>query len=171
MRNFEHCKYTYRHRRAFEYLVEKLFRKDPHVYAEMKKRAHAHDVDKLIMYRCASKPEVRKIHQAIAVHHMQNDLPKGYYDILEAIVDFESSGYTKPDKPLNAWDTIQRFQEMGADPALCTQFMALCRHYGLDSSYRVTESDPKGMEYVKQYETVTEEMIDEDIMAYFRSKI
>lgn len=171
MRNFEYCQYTYRHRRAFEYVVGKLFSKDSYLYNKMMERAAAHDIDKLIMYQCTSKAEASKIHKAIAPHHMGNDKPHDYYDKLEAIVDYECAGYTKPDKPLNAWDTILYFQQAGADPELCEQLLALCKQYDLDGSYRVTEIDPEGMRYLSQYDDVTEEMIQEDIVAYFRNKV
>jgi hypothetical protein len=171
MQNFEHCKYTYRHRRAFEYVVEKLFAKDPYVHKQMVQRARAHDIDKLIMYQCTSKAEASKLHKATAPHHMNNDREHSYYDMLEAVMDYECAGYTKPDKPLNAWDTIQYFQQNGANPELCTRLLALCTQYGLQGSYRVAEIDQEGMRQMEQYRDVTEEMIHEDIMSYFRYQL
>ena len=67
--------------------------------------------------------------------------------------------------------TILYFQQAGADPELCEQLLALCKQYDLDGSYRVTEIDPEGMRYLSQYDDVTEEMIQEDIVAYFRNKV
>lgn len=168
MQNFEYCQYTYRHRRAFEYLVNKLFPHDTPAYQIMIMRARRHDLDKLIMYQCTSKEEASKIHKATSSHHVHNDKVHDYYDKLEAVLDYECAGYTKPDKPLNAWDTILRFQQQGANPTLCEQMLAICRQYGLDGSYRVTETDPDGATYLKKYDIVTEEMIQEDIVAYFR---
>lgn len=168
MRNFEYCQYTYRHRRAFEYVVQKLFEPGSAEYQEMMKRACAHDVDKLIMYQCGSKDEASKIHKSIASHHMSNTIPKSYYDKLEAVIDYECAGYTKPDKPLNAWDTIKRFQAMGEDETLCTELLQICEEYGLTGSYRVTETDTIGIHSLSIFSEVTEQMICDDIMSYFR---
>lgn len=168
MQNFQYCQYTYRHRRAFEYVVKKLFHPDSKEYHEMMKRARAHDVDKLIMYQYVSKNEASAIHKSIASHHMTNNIPKSYYDKLEAVIDYECAGYTKPDKQLNAWDTIKRFQTIGADPALCDELLQICQKYGLDSSYRVTETDTQGMQSLSAFEIVTEQMICDDIMLYFQ---
>jgi hypothetical protein len=88
--------------------------------------------------------------------------------MLEAILDYESGGYTKPDKPLNAFDTINKFKANGTVcPERCDQLIAICKSYGLDSSYSVHD-DLVGMEYCNAYQHVTEEMIAADIVNYFK---
>lgn len=168
MNNFEYCQYTYRHRRAFEYVVQKLFHPDSAEYTEMMKRASAHDIDKLIMYQCTSKNEASMIHKQIASHHMHNDIPKSYYDKLEAVIDYECAGYTKPDKPMNAWDIIHYFQSTGANPSLCQELLQICQTYGLAGSYRVADTDLSGMQYLSIFDIVTEQMIYDDIVMYFK---
>jgi hypothetical protein len=170
MRNFEYCAYTYRHRQAIRYLIDKLI-KDEDLKKEMMKRADAHDMDKLIMYQITSKEEASKIHKEIAAHHMTNNVPKTYFDKLEAILDYESAGYTKPDKPYNAYDTINRFKAKGLFVDRCNELLKICEEFDLASSYFVTETDQDGVKYLSQFDNVTEEMIQEEIVAYFKNQI
>ena len=166
MKYFEYCQYTYRHRQALRYLIEKLIRESD-VKREMLRRADVHDIDKIIMYQFLSRKEASKIHKATATHHMANSIPKTYFDKLEAVLDYESAGYTKPDKPFNAFDTINRFKNDGiVDAKTCDELLEICEKYGLVGSYSVTK-DAVGMNYLSQFEEVTEEMINEDIRAYF----
>ena len=38
----------------------------------------------------------------------ENDIEKTKLDYMEMILDWESARYTKPDKPLNAYDTLYK---------------------------------------------------------------
>ena len=102
MKNFNWCIYTYRHRRAFEYCVNKLIH-DPDLKEEMLKRAKIHDMDKMVMYLFLEQKEAQKIHMMHQPHHLENSLPRTYEDLVETIIDYECAPYTKPDKPLNAY--------------------------------------------------------------------
>ena len=165
MQNFEYCVYTYRHRRAMEYLINKMFA-DGEVKDEMLKRAKAHDIDKIIMYQFMSREDASAYHKKHATHHMSNNLTKSYYDKLEAVLDYESAGYTKPDKPLNAFDTINKLRELKIIPSsLCDDLMIICRGHGMAKSYSVTD-DADGMQYLSQFDNVTEDMIMADVMQY-----
>lgn len=169
MKNFEYCAYTYRHRQAIKYLIPKLI-KDENIKKEMMKRANVHDMDKLILYQFLDKKQASKYHRETSPHHMTNDLPKTYFDKLEAIIDYESAGYTKPDKPLNAFDTINRFKQEKLLPEnLCNELLQICKEYGIDKSYFVT-TDSIGMKELERFNNVTEEMIYNDIINYFLSK-
>jgi hypothetical protein len=167
LKYFEYCAYTYRHRQAIKYLINKLI-DDDKTKQEMLKRAIAHDIDKIIMYQFIDRAEASKLHKLNASHHMANNIPKTYFDMLEAVLDYESSGYTKPDKPLNAFDTINRFKREGTvEPIVCNKLLDICKEYGLDSSYSV-KKDIVGLQLLEQYNVVTEEMINKEITEYFQ---
>ena len=74
MKNLNWCIYTYRHRRAFEYCVNKLIH-DPDLKEEMLKRARIHDMDKMVMYLFLEQKEAQKIHMMHQPHHLENSLP------------------------------------------------------------------------------------------------
>lgn len=107
MRNEKYLGYTFQHRRAFLFVVNKLI-KDPVDKAIMLQRAKWHDLDKAFLYTLIDKKTASAYHRRMAPHHMeqQNKMDKNRYDIMEAVLDFECAGYTKSDKPLNAYDTV-----------------------------------------------------------------
>ena len=111
MKNLNWCIYTYRHRRAFEYCVNKLIH-DPNLKEEMLKRARIHDMDKMVMYLFLEQKEAQKIHMMHQPHHLENSLPRTYEDLVETIIDYECAPYTKPDKPLNAYDFTNLLMQM-----------------------------------------------------------
>lgn len=104
MKNHAFCEYTYFHRVAFRLLVEKYFEGEERI--EMLKRAEVHDLDKLLLYQFKEKDEVKEYHRMNFSHHLKNFDNLDYYDYLEAIIDWECARYTKPDKPYNAFDTL-----------------------------------------------------------------
>lgn len=65
-----------------------------------------HDLDKLILYPFLGKRLTTKIHHAWAGHHYKNGDIKNK---IEAMFDWESARYTKPDKPLDAYDTWKKY--------------------------------------------------------------
>ncbi len=67
-----------------------------------------HDLDKLIMF-CLFIPEkwISKIHGYISWHHVNNKV--GWFRINEAIFDWESARFTKPNKQLNARETCLKY--------------------------------------------------------------
>lgn len=65
------------------------------------RRAEFHDIDKVMLYLITTKKNASFIHRAYSVHHMENSDIKCIIDIFEAVMDYESAGYTKEDKPLN----------------------------------------------------------------------
>lgn len=163
MKNYEYCAYTYRHREAIKYLINKII-KDEKVKKEMLHRAEYHDLDKLVLYQFLGHEESHNYHRQTQPHHMENDLEKNYYDKLEAILDYESAGYTKPDKPLNAWDFLMKRPDKFKKDEY-EDLLQICRDLGIDRSYPVTD-DTEGMEYLKKFEVVTEEMITYEILHY-----
>lgn len=65
-----------------------------------------HDLDKLIMMILFIPDKwISKIHRTYSWHHVENKI--GWLNIEEAVLDWESARYTKPDKPLNARETCR----------------------------------------------------------------
>lgn len=105
MRNKEYIRYTYKHRKVVMLLAQKYFQDNK----ELLKQVELHDLDKLYMYLFYDKAIVSKIHREQNRHHVSNDLEKTYLDYVEMVLDWESARYTKPDKPLNAYDTLYAY--------------------------------------------------------------
>ena len=60
------------------------------------------------MYLFYDKKDASNIHRDKTVHH-ENELEKTELDYIEMVLDWESARYTKPDKPLNAYDTLVNY--------------------------------------------------------------
>ena len=101
MKNMEHILYTYKHRKVVMMLAKKYFGDNK----ELLKQVELHDLDKLYMYLFYDKKTVSKLHREKSFHH-ENELEKTDLDYKEMVLDWESARYTKPDKPLNAFDTL-----------------------------------------------------------------
>ena len=165
MRNMGWCIYTYRHRKAFEYCVRKLV-KEPGLREEMLRRARIHDMDKMLMYLFMDQPEAQKLHFQTKKHHMENSLPKTYEDLVETVIDYECAPYTKPDKPLKAFDFVHKLMERKAiDAQTGEKLIGVMRDLGIDHSSSAAD-DPEGMEYLARFWNVSEEMVFEEILRY-----
>lgn len=71
-----------------------------------------HDLDKLFMYiflGFIGVKRISKIHRKYAKHHLCIGKRFTFNNILEAVLDWESARFTKPDKPLNAWNTCLKY--------------------------------------------------------------
>ncbi|MDO4961187.1 MAG: hypothetical protein Q4E57_04950 [Eubacteriales bacterium] len=170
MKNADWCAYTYRHRKAFEYTAEKLI-KDPELKAKMLRRAKVHDMDKLLLYLFTDDQlEAQRIHVSHSAHHLENDLPRTYEDYVETVIDYECAPYTKPDKPLNAWDFANKLLRLGAlKPETAEILFGIMHELGIDRSYLLTETDPEGIKYLDSIAgpgKVTEEMILLEVLKY-----
>ncbi len=170
MRNQKWCAYTLRHRRAFEYCVKKLIH-EPMLREEMMKRARVHDMDKMVLYLVMEQKEAQALHVKTAPHHLENDLPRTYEDYVEVVLDYECAPYTKPDKPLNAFDFINMLMERGyLDEDTGAVLLEITKDLGIDNSNSVS-GDKAGFEYIAGLPEVTEEMIANEIIAYVTGKI
>lgn len=79
-----------------------------------------HDLDKLIMAFCFIPDEkISKIHRFWSWHHVNNKI--GWFRLNEAIFDWESARFTKPDKPMNARETCLKLY-----PSLKEQVFKKC---------------------------------------------
>ena len=165
MKNLNWCIYTYRHRRAFEYCVNKLIH-DPNLKEEMLKRAKIHDMDKMVMYLFLEQKEAQKIHMMHQPHHLENSLPRTYEDLVETIIDYECAPYTKPDKPLNAYDFTNLLMQIKAlDGKTGANLISIMEGLGIASSAS-NQGDKEGHAYMEQFAVVTEDMIREEIQTY-----
>ena len=165
MNNFDWCTYTYRHRIAFKYVTEKLI-KDKDLKASILKRAEVHDMDKMLMYLFMDQYESQKIHVQNKAHHLECSLPKTYEDLVENVIDYECAPYTKPDKPLNAYDFTKKLLAMELiSEDIYTKLVEIMHEFGIDSSYDITKDD-EAMNFVRHMPEVTEEMILIEVMNY-----
>ena len=105
MKNQEYIEYTYLHRKVVMYLANKYIKRDKE---KILKQIQYHDMDKLFMYLFYDKKDVSAMHRKLTSHH-ENEIEKNYIDYIEMILDWESARYTKPDKPLNAYDTLYKY--------------------------------------------------------------
>ena len=71
-----------------------------------------HDLDKLFMYIFLGFIGIKKIsniHRKYVKHHLSLGKRFTSDNVLEAVLDWESARFTKPDKPLNAWNTCLKY--------------------------------------------------------------
>ncbi len=100
-KSYKHIPYTFKHWK----MVLKLEKKYIGYY-----KYPFHDLDKLFMYiffPYLGTKIIQKIHTKFANHHLRKY--KKHMNFDEAILDWESARFTKPDKPLDAWDTYQKY--------------------------------------------------------------
>ena len=165
MKNLEWCIYTYRHRRAFQYCVCKYI-KEPSLRAEMLRRAKVHDMDKMIMYLFMNQKEAQERHVRTQKHHLENDLPRTCEDLVETVIDYECAPYTKPDKPLNAYDFTKLLLDRNVlDAETGGKLIAIMEKIGIANSTTYRD-DAEGQKYIREFDKVTEEMIYEEILRY-----
>lgn len=113
-KRFKKMQYTLRHRKAFRQVEKELT-------GRVSLSGWMHDLDKVILYLIFGVKITSKIHHAIAGHHVPNCLSSNKNKI-QAIIDWECARITKPDKPLNAHDTLLKYYSEYTD-----QFMPLIK--------------------------------------------
>lgn len=152
MKNKDFIMYTYMHRIAFKYVVEQLI-KDEYEREQLLERAKWHDLDKQFLYFLTDKATASEYHRSTSAHHMGNSPYKTDIDILEAIMDYECAGYTKADKPRNAYDTVRELK-----PDHYDELMDTMKKLGICKSYRNIPSDSKWKANIKDMQEITLEM-------------
>lgn len=96
----DYVRYTLNHRKAFRKVEKQLF-------GRISLRGYLHDLDKVFLYPLLGKDITSKIHRRFAHHHIR--CAKTKKDFQQMVVDWECARLTKPDKPLNAYDTLYAF--------------------------------------------------------------
>ena len=117
---FHYISYTIKHRKAFRKVEKELFGK-------ISFRGIVHDLDKVFLYLLLGKDKASEIHRKYARHHVNS--AKTYKDYKEMVVDWECARLTKPDKPLNAYDTLYKYY-----PFLEDKILKILQNLGIDKS-------------------------------------
>lgn len=160
MRNIDDILYTCAHKRAITYTIHKLV-KDPTIRDALLKHTRYHDSDKLLLYSLID-PEIAHIyHREHANHHMENNLKKMPFDKIEAVFDYESAGYTKEDKPLNAYDFIKRFI-----PEHMDELLPIMETFKIATSYENTPDDPDWKAFNESLPEINETYAMAEIIQY-----
>lgn len=109
---YNHIPYTWKHYLAFMKMQKQLLGKYKYWF---------HDWDKLILFiffPFLGERIINQLHRRINRHHPTYFTGKNWnkhlknpkkIDWTEAIIDWECARFTKPDKPLNARDTLLKF--------------------------------------------------------------
>ena len=118
-------KYTWKHKLAF-------LRVERGLLGHNTWRGYMHDLDKLLyLYPWAlvtghDKKWVHNKHRKNNRHHVENTKNKTRRDYIEMIIDWECARFTKADKPLNAYATMQKFY-----PDMAPHLIPIMRELGL----------------------------------------
>lgn len=150
MKNKEHAMYTFKHRRIVMFLANKYVKNNRD---EILNKIELHDLDKLYMYMFYDKKDVSKMHRLLSLHH-DNELPKTYEDYVEMVLDWESARYSKPDKPLNAYDTLYKYF-----PHMEDEVLPILKEFNIDKSCLDMEQDV--LEYANSIYVTKEDICEE----------
>ena len=155
MNNLDKLMYTYKHRKIVSFLAHKYCNNEE-LFEQLKK----HDLDKIYLLLFYNKKEIEVFHRNIASHH-DNNLPKTEIDYIEMVLDWESARYTKPDKPLNAYDTLYKFY-----PNLEDKILPILKRFNIDKSTLDKEEDV--LEYTNSLSNTTEDDIKKELIEYIQ---
>lgn len=159
MKNESNLKYTYKHRKVVMYLANKYIKENKDaILCRMKN----HDLDKMFMYLFYDKKDVSQIHRRLSSHH-KNELEKDYIDYVEMVLDWESARYTKPDKPLNAYDTLYKYY-----PTMEEKIIPILEEFEINKSNLPMEEDV--LEYANSISEVSNEEIKNELLNYINSE-
>ena len=117
-----------------------------------------HDLDKLYMYLFYNKKDVSNVHRQLSSHH-DNSIEKTDADYVEMVLDWESARYTKPDKPLNAYDTLYKYY-----PEMKEKILPILKKFKIDKSGLPMEEDV--LEYAKSLSNTSIDDIKEELKHY-----
>ena len=142
MKNQEYIEYTYLHRKVVMYLANKYIKKDKE---KILKQIQYHDMDKLFMY-------------------LFYEIEKNYIDYIEMILDWESARYTKPDKPLNAYDTLYKYY-----PNMEHEILPILKEFEIDKPNLPMEKDV--LEYANSLKNISMEDIEKELIDYIKQEM
>lgn len=117
--------YTWKHKFAFLQIEKKLLGRNTF-------RGYMHDVDKVVyLYPLAfllgrDSEWCHMRHVARRRHHTESPCVKTRSDYIEMIIDWECARFTKPNKPLDAYQTMKKFY-----PDLEQRLLPLFKELGL----------------------------------------
>lgn len=160
--NMPQIRYTYMHRLALRFCIKKWI-KNSYEREALLLRADVHDMDKMVLMLLVPKKAIAEFHRRTSLHHIENGIPKVRLDLLEAIMDYESAGYTKPDKPRNAYDTVR---ELSADSVYFYDLMHLMEELGMNRSYLNTPENEEWRVFLAEQGEITDWRILRELMKY-----
>jgi len=92
--------YTWQHKKAFLKVEKNLL-------GHNTIRGYLHDLDKIFLKIFLDSKTVHNLHRKHSRHHEIKAKTKE--DYIQMIIDWECARFTKPDKPLNARETLYKF--------------------------------------------------------------
>ena len=110
--SYRHFPYTWKHYLAFLKVEKKLLGRYKYKF---------HDWDKLVLFIFCpflGERRINQLHQKLCSHHPTYTTGRNWkkhfkspknIDFLQAVIDWECARYTKPDKPLNARETMEKY--------------------------------------------------------------
>jgi len=107
--NMKYIKYTINHRKAFRKIEKQLT-------GRVSLRGLFHDFDKIFLYMIFEKAKAHNIHRNWSRHHANK--AHTHKDYIQMVIDWECARFTKPDKPLNARDTLKKYYSNLTDKVL-----------------------------------------------------
>lgn len=125
MLNYNQVKYSLMHRDVVKLLAKKYVN-DP----EFLKRVEYHDMDKVLLYMQESILLAHSKHLEFISHHLESNIKKNKDDYMEIIIDWDSARYTKADKLLNAYQTLNRLY-----PSYYEVMIPFLKELNLDHEY------------------------------------
>lgn len=111
-----------------------------------------HDLDKFLTYWFYTDEEVQNYHWQHSEHHNTESTDEAV--LTEMMLDWESAPYTKPDKPLNAYDTLYRWY-----PQMVDRMKPLLERYGL----AVHQENPQAVSE-EEFERICSEISTESVV-------
>ena len=161
LKNAQFCAYTYLHRRAFLWFVENNKYLVDSDRAALVDRARLHDLDKMLNYTRISKDLASEIHRKTSPHHTLEGKKADRINLLESIFDYECAAITKPDKPLNAFDTVNKHYS-----DLIDLYLPELEKLHMNSSYVAIY--PELEEYMNKYIDMEKRDIIDELLFYTR---
>lgn len=149
--NRQYIVYTILHREAIFNIGDKIG-------VDARNRYIDHDMDKVIMYLWYTKKHAHDVHVALNEHHNRSTLNEDA--LIEMVLDWEQARFTKPDKPLNAYDTLYKYY---AD--MESKIMPILVRCGLNNKTDYSEAIQK-QQYSYMEKQITDDRIEYEIRQY-----
>ena len=162
IKNLDYIKYTYLHRKSLIYYINTNKYLSDEERENLLQRAKVHDMDKMTLYLFWDKKDASNYHRTHNGHHVFEYIKRGFtpdkFDILESIFDYECAALTKPDKPLNAFDTLRAHY-----PSLIPYYEEYMERLNMNSTYCAITDE--ALSYINSFE-VSEEILLKEVATY-----
>lgn len=116
IKNKDRLQYTLAHRKAFRKVEKELLG-----YNTV--RSLFHDLDKVFLYPFFDYKKVHNFHRKHSRHHLR---ARTHADFVQMVIDWECARYTKPDKSLNARETMNKIH-----PEYTAEVLPILKELGL----------------------------------------